>query len=77
MTAALHEICFDENQPIINILLTIYVHFTGLSHADVKGQFAGRGYVLLKQELAKVIIESLCPLQSRYRELIKKPDHID
>ena len=76
-TDSLHEIRFDENRLGINNLLTIYALFSGLSHTDVESRFAGRGYMELKQELAEVIIESLMPLQSRYRELMKEPTHID
>jgi tryptophanyl-tRNA synthetase len=76
-TDSLHEIRFDENRPGINNLLTIYALFSGLSHADIENQFAGRGYAVLKEELAEVIIESLGPLQSRYRELMKEPAYID
>jgi len=76
-TDSLHEIRFDENQPGINNLLTIYALFSGLSRTDVERRFAGKGYAVLKQELAEVIIESLGPLQSRYRELMKEPTYID
>jgi tryptophanyl-tRNA synthetase len=76
-TDSLYEIRFDKNRPGINNLLTIYALFSGLSHADIEKQFAGRGYAVLKEELAEVIIESLGPLQSRYRELMKEPAYID
>jgi tryptophanyl-tRNA synthetase len=76
-TDSLHEIRFDKNKPGINNLLTIYALFSGLSHTEVERRFEGKGYAVLKQELADIIIENLKPLQSRYRELMKEPAHID
>ncbi len=76
-TDSLHEIRFDKNSPGINNVLSIYALFSGLSHTKVERRFEGKGYTVLKQELAGIIIENLRPLQSRYRELMKDPAHID
>jgi tryptophanyl-tRNA synthetase len=71
------DIRFDEKRPGINNLLTIYESFSGLSRADIQERFEGKGYQILKQELADIVIESLMPLQSRYRGLMADPAHID
>ena len=76
-TDSRREIRFDEKRPGINNLLTIYESFSGLSRADIQERFEGKGYQILKQELADVVIESLMPLQSRYRGLVADPAHID
>jgi len=76
-TDSRREIRFDEKRPGINNLLTIYESFSGLSRADIQERFEGKGYQILKQELADIVIESLMPLQSRYRGLVADPDHID
>ena len=76
-TDSLREVCFDENRPGIYNLLTIYELFTGLSRPDIEARFESKGYADLKQELGEVIVESLRPLQSRYRELTAEPTHID
>jgi tryptophanyl-tRNA synthetase len=76
-TDSRREIRFDEKRPGINNLLTIYESFSGLSRADIQERFEGKGYQILKQELADIVIESLMPLQSRYRGLVADPAHID
>jgi len=75
-TDSLREIRFDEDRPGIYNLLTIYELFTGLSQADIEARFEGKGYSDLKQELAEVIVDSLSPLQTRYRELIADPTYL-
>ena len=76
-TDSRRDICFDENRPGINNLLVIYQLFTGLSNKEIESMFAGKGYSDFKKELAEVVIERLCPLQERYRELTAEPGHID
>ena len=76
-TDSQHKIRFDENQPGINNLLTIYALFSGLSHSAIEKRFEDRSYTELKQDLAEVIIEGLGPIKSRYRDLIQNPAHID
>src|SRR2546421_2727509 len=61
------EICFDEARPAITNLLTIYHLLTGKQPAEVEAHFAGKGYAVLKSELADVTIEFLRPLQERAR----------
>ncbi len=76
-TDSLREVRFDENRPGIYNLLVIYELFTGLSRPDIEARFEGKGYADFKQELAEVIIDSLRPLQSRYREFTADPTYID
>lgn len=76
-TDSLREIRFDESRPGIYNLLVIYELFTELSRSDIEARFEGKGYADFKQQLADVIIESLRPLQSRYRELTADPTYID
>ena len=76
-TDSQREIRFDESRPGINNLLVIYKLFSGLSKAGIQERFEGKGYQVFKQELADLIIESLKPVQSRYRELMKAPAYID
>ncbi len=76
-TDSLREIRFDEDRPGINNLLVIYEQFTRQGREEIEGRFEGKGYVDLKRELAEVVVESLSPVQSRYRELTADPHHID
>jgi tryptophanyl-tRNA synthetase len=76
-TDSLREIRFDENRPGVNNLLVIYEQFTRRGREEIENRFEGKGYVDLKRELAEVVVESLSPVQSRYRELTADPRHID
>jgi tryptophanyl-tRNA synthetase len=76
-TDSLREIRFDENRPGIFNLLTIYQLFTGESNKEIEAQFEGKGYADFKKALAEVVVESLRPLQERYRELTAEPGLID
>jgi tryptophanyl-tRNA synthetase len=44
---------------------------------DIEKRFDGKGYAVLKKELAEVIIEYLKPMQLRYQKLIDEPSYID
>jgi tryptophanyl-tRNA synthetase len=76
-TDSLREIRFDENRPGIFNLLTIYELFTGLPGPEIEARFEGKGYSHLKQDLVNIIIENLKPLQARYHELNRDPEHLD
>ena len=76
-TDSLKEIRFDENRPGIYNLLTIYQTLTGGNKKDIEAQFEGKGYGDFKKALAEVVIESLRPLQERYKALTAEPGHID
>lgn len=76
-TDSLREIRFDESRPGIHNLLVIYELFTGEGRKDIEARFEGKGYADLKGEISEVIIESLRPVQSRYKQLTEDPAHID
>jgi tryptophanyl-tRNA synthetase len=76
-TDSMREIRFDEGRPGVYNLLTIYKLLSGFSTPDIEARFEGKGYSDLKRELAELIVESLRPLQSRYRELTADPAYID
>lgn len=59
------EIRFDEMRPAITNLLTIYQLMTGNEPPEIEANFAGKGYALLKQELADVTVDFLKPFQDR------------
>jgi tryptophanyl-tRNA synthetase len=77
VTDSRREIRFEASRPGIYNLLAIYQLFTGLSTSEIEARFEGKGYAEFKRELAEVIIESLQPLQSRYRALIAEANYVD
>ncbi|MGD0794586.1 MAG: tryptophan--tRNA ligase, partial [Dehalococcoidales bacterium] len=76
-TDSLKEIRFDEARPGIYNLLTIYQTLTGKNKKDIEAQFEGKGYGDFKKAVAEVVIESLRPLQERFKALTAEPGHID
>jgi tryptophanyl-tRNA synthetase len=70
-------VVFDPARPGIYNLLTIYQTLTGENTKDIEAKFEGKGYGDFKKALAEVVIESLRPLQERYKALTADPGHID
>jgi tryptophanyl-tRNA synthetase len=68
----------DPERAGVNNLLTIYQGFTGQNNEEVEADFAdARGYGDLKKAVAEVVVESLKPIQQRYRELTEDTSMID
>lgn len=68
----------DPERAGVNNLLTIYQGFTGKTNDDVEADFAdARGYGDLKKGVAEVVVESLKPIQARYRELTQDETMLD
>lgn len=74
------EIAFsgDPERAGVNNLLELYEALTGQSRDAIEAHFASaRGYGDLKKEVAAVLIETLEPIQARYRELTRDDAYID
>ncbi len=73
------EIVFSDapEKAGVNNLLTIYQAFTGQSRQEIEDHFAGKGYGELKSEVAEVVVESLRPIQERYRAIRAERGYID
>ncbi len=76
-TDSMRDIKFDETRPGIYNLLTIYQLLTGKERSEIEEHFSGKSYKDLKEQLAEVVIESLRPLQERYRELTGEEGYLD
>jgi tryptophanyl-tRNA synthetase len=76
-TDSLTTVIFDPARPGIYNLLTIYQTLTGENKKDIEAKFEGKGYGDFKKALAEVVIESLRPLQERYKELTADSTYID
>nr|MBO2469640.1 tryptophan--tRNA ligase [Bacillota bacterium] len=44
---------------------------SGLSLEEIEARYRGKGYGVFKADLAEVVVETLAPIQERYRELIE------
>ena len=68
----------DPEKAGVNNLLTIYQAVTGKDNATVEADFAGaRGYGDLKMGVAEVVIETLRPIQARYKALMDDTAELD
>ena len=76
-TDSLREIRFDEDRPGIYNLLGIYQTISGETNKEIEARFEGKGYGDLKKELAELVVETIRPVQERYRELTAEPGRID
>lgn len=63
-----------ENKPGVSNLLTIYSSCSGKTIEQLEAQYEGKGYGDFKADLAKVIIDVLEPIQTRFHELISSPE---
>jgi tryptophanyl-tRNA synthetase len=73
------EIVFSEapEKAGVNNLLEIYELLTGKSRAAIESHFAGKGYGVLKNDVAEIVIESLRPIRERYLNLMAEPRELD
>jgi tryptophanyl-tRNA synthetase len=73
------EIVFSEAPAKAGVtnLLTIYQALTSQTREAIEAHFASKGYSDLKREVAEVIIDTLRPVQQRYKTFIEDPATLD
>jgi tryptophanyl-tRNA synthetase len=73
------EIVFSEAPAKAGVtnLLTIYQALSGQTSEAIETHFASKGYSDLKREVAEVIIDTLRPVQQRYKTFIEDPTTLD
>ena len=71
------EVGYDpQKRPAISNLVEIYAAFSGMTTAAVVKKYKGKGYANFKKDLAKLIIDSLKPLQENRKKLMKTPKKV-
>ncbi|MGL2787323.1 tryptophan--tRNA ligase [Helicobacter pylori] len=68
-TDSMGVIAFDETREGIFNLLNIYMLLSDESPEKIEERFKNKGYGDFKKELAEVMIQSLKPIQERYKEI--------
>ncbi len=68
-TDSMGVIAFDEKREGIFNLLNIYMLLSNESPENIEERFKNKGYGDFKKELAEVVIQSLKPIQERYKEI--------
>ncbi|MEP6666161.1 MAG: tryptophan--tRNA ligase [Nocardioidaceae bacterium] len=72
------EVYFDEaEKPGISNLLTIYSALSGRAITDIAGEYSGRGYGDLKQDLGKAVEDFVTPFRTRTLELLDDRAELD
>ncbi|MFA4745615.1 tryptophan--tRNA ligase [Helicobacter pylori] len=68
-TDSMGVIAFDEKREGVFNLLNIYMLLSNESPENIEERFKNKGYGDFKKELAEVMIQSLKPIQERYKEI--------
>lgn len=66
-----------EDKPGVTNLLCIYAAMKGCTPEQAEKAFAGQNYGALKDAVADALIESLAPLQNRYKEIRSDKTYLD
>ena len=66
----------EEEKPGISNLMTIYSCLSGKSFDEIQKDYEGKGYGDFKKDLAEVVVESLAPVQKKYKDIMKNKDYI-
>ncbi|MBM7659759.1 tryptophanyl-tRNA synthetase [Bacillus mesophilus] len=59
-----------ENKPGVSNLLTIYSILSNKTIPQLEEEYTGKGYGEFKADVAKVVVDSLKPIQEKYHQLI-------
>ncbi len=68
-TDSVGVIAFDEKREGVFNLLNIYMLLSNESPENIEERFKNKGYGDFKKELAEVVIQTLKPIQERYKEI--------
>ncbi len=68
-TDSMGVIAFDEKREGVFNLLNIYMLLSDESPENIEERFKNKGYGDFKKELAEIVIQSLKPIQERYKEI--------
>jgi tryptophanyl-tRNA synthetase len=76
VTDSLATIRFNPDQAGLYNLLTIIQALSGETEAEILSQFEGQGYRAVKDRAAELIVETLRPIQDRFREFEQNRDEV-
>jgi tryptophanyl-tRNA synthetase len=72
------EITYDqENRPEISNLINIFCALSGQKSDSIVNQYHGKGFAILKSDLAELIIGKLQPMNESYQKIIKDKAYIE
>ncbi len=68
---------FETASPGVENLLVLYETLSGEPRDAIEAHFAGKGYGALKRELAEVVVQTLQPIQQRFRAITEDEGRLD
>ncbi|MFW6230024.1 MAG: tryptophan--tRNA ligase, partial [Halanaerobium sp.] len=71
------ETRFEYASPGIKNMLTLYQALTKQSREEIEEHFSEGKYGKLKKELAEVVIDTLKPIQQKYRRIINDQSYLE
>ena len=66
-----------QDRPEVDNLVGIYAALSGLTKAQVVGEFVGQGFGTFKPRLAELAVEKLGPITTKMAQLMGDPGEID
>lgn len=76
VTDNLGVVRYDDSQPGIKNLISIYSTISNIPAAEIVDKYEGQGYAKFKQDTAEVLINELEPLQARFKEYVANKDYL-
>lgn len=70
------QVEWETAGPGVRNLLAIYQAFSETSNDEMRKEFDGMRYGDLKKRVTDQVVESLSPIQARYRDLMNNRDHL-
>lgn len=65
------EVRFDmKNKPGVSNLITIYAMLCGMTVSGAEKTLSGLNYAALKEQTGQAVVQTLAPMQQKYRDLI-------
>lgn len=72
-----NQVRYSEEKPGISNLLNIYCAVTGKTIPEAEREFANTGYGNFKLSVGEAVVESLTPIQNKFKDLSNNKDYID
>lgn len=65
------------DKPGISNLLTIYSVMAGCTIKEAEARFAGANYATFKEEVGQAVVQTLAPIQAKYREVVADKGYLE
>ncbi|ABR47408.1 tryptophanyl-tRNA synthetase [Alkaliphilus metalliredigens QYMF] len=77
VTDSENRVSYNDEQPGIKNLMTIYSKLTGESIEEIQAKYEGKGYGIFKKEVAEVVVESIRPFKEKYEAYMNNLDYVE